>query len=556
MNNFFSRISALLPKLKYNALMGLLFAFLVVLPDYLFEAFLPNITYLTDCVFLAVMFVFGFFLSLSGVWVYAVCCLLFMFMQLIQLGHIAYFARPINPLDIGKVFDELDDIYSAGISDWDDFWFVPLAAALPFLILLFMEFKWRKKLYFSFIGILAVIIFLGVKPERATRRGLHSFLPPETRYSIHNSINSFSFYLVHGADSKNIHDIVPQDFYLPYKVEKLPESSQLVVLIMGESTNADKMHLFNPNARQTTPQLDKMKDNAGFVYSTAISGAVSTHSSLPIFFNMMKEPGNIQKLEIEDTNLFRMAKENGFKTYFYSAYDMKQTNLIGVRYIDEIVTSEHNPRKFKRKKEDLLLKMFKKLDLKNGKNFVVLNFKSVHSPYEENYEHHQKFDVFKPKDGSRFEEENAAYDNAILYIDSVLGQLLAEFKRLNIAKSQFIFTSDHGEMLGLPDGRYGHNQLVMEDMRVPFFLYSLGGKTPVLPKGVISHYEISELAAQYLGYKVTNPNYNNNVFFVHGNNLFEEYQFVEYQRINGKLQEVLKDEVEDFIREKIKERVE
>ena len=138
----------------------------------------------------------------------------------------------------------------------------------------------------------------------------------------------------------------------------------------------------------------------------------------------------------------------------------------------------------------------------------------------------------------------------------MLGQLLAEFKRLNIANSQFIFTSDHGEMLGLPAGRYGHNQLVMEDMRVPFFLYNLGGKTPVLPKGLISHYEISELAAQYLGYKVTNPNYNNNVFFVHGNNLFEEYQFVEYQRINGKLQEVLKDEVEDFIREKIKERAE
>lgn len=554
MKKFFSKISAFLPKLKYNALMGILFAALVVAPDYLFMAFLPNIVYLTDAVFLLVMFAFGFFLSLAGIWVYAICCGLFIFMQTIQLGHIAYFSRPINPLDIGKVFDEFDDIYSAGMSDVDDFWFVPAAAALPFLILLFMEFKWRKKLYFSFVGILAVIIFLGVKPERATRRGLHSFLPPETRYSIHNSINSFSFYAVRGADSKNIHDIVPLDFYLPYKIEKLPESSQLLVLIMGESTSADKMHLFNPNARPTTPQLDKMKDEKGFTYSLAISGAVSTHSSLPIFFNMMKEPGNVQKLEAEDTNLFKMAKENGFKTYFYSAYDMKQTNLIGVRYIDEMVTSEHNPRKFKRKKEDLLLKMFKKLDLKNGKNFVVLNFKSVHSPYDENYANHPEFDVFKPKDSSRFEEENAAYENAVLYIDSILGQLLDEFKRLNIPNSQFIFTSDHGEMLGMPDGRYGHNQLVMEDMRVPFFIYSADGKAPVLPKGVISHYEISELAAHYLGYKVTNPNYSNDVFFVHGNNLFEEYQFIEYQRQDGQLKEVIKDEVEDFIREKKKER--
>lgn len=48
MNIFFSRSVAFLAKMKYNALMGLLFAFLVVLPDYLFEAFLPNVRYLTD----------------------------------------------------------------------------------------------------------------------------------------------------------------------------------------------------------------------------------------------------------------------------------------------------------------------------------------------------------------------------------------------------------------------------------------------------------------------------------------------------------------------------
>src|SRR5574344_47700 len=106
MKNLFRKITTFLPKLKYNVLMGILFAVLVVLPDYLYMAFLPNITYLTDVVFLLVMFLFGFFLSLSGVCVYAVCCLFFIFMQLIQLGHIAYFARPINPLDIGKVFDE------------------------------------------------------------------------------------------------------------------------------------------------------------------------------------------------------------------------------------------------------------------------------------------------------------------------------------------------------------------------------------------------------------------------------------------------------------------
>ena len=79
---------------------------------------------------------------------------------------------------------------------------------------------------------------------------------------------------------------------------------------------------------------------------------------------------------------------------------------------------------------------------------------------------------------------------------------------------------------------------------------------PVLPNGLISHYEISKLTAQYLGYEVINPNYGDDVFFVHGNNLFEEYQFIEYQRQNGQLKEILKDEVEGFIKGKIKKREE
>ena len=61
------------------------------------------------------------------------------------------------------------------------------------------------------------------------------------------------------------------------------------------------------------------------------------------------------------------------------------------------------------------------------------------------------------------------------------------------------------------------------------------------------------MAAQYLGYKVRNPNYGDDVFFVHGNNLFEDYQFIEYKRQKGQLQEMLKDEVEDFVKMQNKE---
>lgn len=519
----------IIKRFKYNAIMGLLFAFMVILPDYLYQVFLPNIHYLTDVLFIIVIVIFGFFLSMTQIWAYILFCMIFVLMQLIQLGHIAYFSRPINPLDIGKVFGEFGDIYNASVSDIDDFWFVPLAAILPFLVMVVMRIQWRQKLYTSFVGLLAVLIFLGIKPERATRRGLHHFLPPETRYSLHNSINSFSFYLVRGLDYENLEDIVPADFYKPYTVEKLAENSDLIVLVMGESTSASKMHLLNPNARQTTPQLEKLAHNDDFYAGIAISGGVSTHASLPLFFNMVKEPGNIKKLTNYTTNLFKMAKENGYKTYFYSAYDMKQTNLIGVPYIDKMITSESNRRRFKSEKEDYLVELFKQIDLKNGKNFVVLNFRSTHSPYEKCYEHHPEFDVFKPKDDSRFEEENSSYDNSILYIDFVLSQIIEHFKAQNIENAQFIFTADHGEMLGLPDGKYGHNKLAQEVYSVPFIW--IGNKTNNLIKvNKISHYEISKLIAQFLGYSVDNPNFDDDTFFVHGNNLFEDYDFIKINR--------------------------
>ena len=68
---------------------------------------------------------------------------------------------------------------------------------------------------------------------------------------------------------------------------------------------------------------------------------------------------------------------------------------------------------------------------------------------------------------------------------------------------------------------------------------------------MISHYEISLLVAQYLGYKIENPNYDNNTFFVHGNNLFEEYEFIQYKRSdNGIIEEVLKDTVKGFVTRK------
>lgn len=533
------KLLSALKKTKYNFIFAVIFAILLLLPDFIFEMVFPNIKYLTDYLFIFALMILGYILSFTGIYYFSFILLLLLTMQSIQLFHIAYFARPINPLDISKIFSDFADIYSSGLGDMDDIWIVIPLLILTFGGIFFTFYKFRRQLGFSLIAILIVSIALCVKPERAMRKTLKSFLPADTRYSIHNSINTFSYYLVKSMDNQTIASIVPHDFYQPYTVTpNHREKPELIVLVMGESLSTNQMSLFHPELPSTTPHLDNLKKDSGFLAVPAISGAVSTHASLPIFFNMMKEPGNINLFKTNEANLFRLAKQAGYTTHFLSAYDVKQTHNIGVPYIDDIRTSEQDFIAYSRKNEDHMVELFQKMDLSSGKHFVVLNFKSVHSPYESNYAHRgNEFDRFRPQDDSREQEALNTYRNAVLYIDDVVHRLLTEFKSKVAENAYFILTSDHGELLGR-NNYYGHNILLQETAEVPFLIYSPNPDrnlyADLKQNPEISHYEIADTIATLLGYDVKNPNHDENTVYIHGNNLYEEYEIIELSRQPGR----------------------
>ena len=53
---------------KYNIIMAIVFTIMVIAPDYIYQAFIPNVHYLFDWLFILVITVFGFFLSMAGTW--------------------------------------------------------------------------------------------------------------------------------------------------------------------------------------------------------------------------------------------------------------------------------------------------------------------------------------------------------------------------------------------------------------------------------------------------------------------------------------------------------
>jgi glucan phosphoethanolaminetransferase (alkaline phosphatase superfamily) len=331
---------------------------------------------------------------------------------------------------------------------------------------------------------------------------------------------------------------MPQDFYSPYTAQKSEPKAQNIVLVIGESVNPQHLSLFG-YSRATTPFLDSLKEDYGFDYQEAISSGVSTHSSMAFFLNGVREPGNTKEIKSKTFNLFRLAKEQGFSTFFISAQDAKTAYEIGNQYIDKIMTKEENPFLFKTKRDDGLLEVLDNLRL-SDKNFIVVQMRTPHAPYQDNYDKGSSFDVFSGKD-----ERVDSYDNAILYFDFVLKNIFEYFKKYAENKGYFVFVSDHGQAFG-ENSFYGHNKLDLSVAAVPFFSY--GASSDKIAAKTPSQYEIAEWIGWLLGYKFINPNFKDDTFYIHGNNFLSDYEFISYTKIDGNITEQHKEILNQFIK--------
>lgn len=538
-----NKIRVIVKKYQSNILFGILFCVLMLLPDFVFEAVFKEIGYSTDIAFIAFLTAFGFCLSKAGSTTFCVVTTLLFLIELIELCHIGYFGFPINPTDISKIWGKRGDVLESGLAAACDLWFVPLLTVGVFLVLGVVFFKYRRKFGFSAVAVLIVLACLSIKPERAMRKDLKAFLPSPTRYSLHNAINTFSFFAVKGWRAVPIEKIVPADFWKPYALTNAPAfQGGDIVLIMGESTASRMMSLFG-YPQKTTPFLDSLQGE-NFKAVPAVSGAVSTHSALPLFFNTVREPGNSREIRSKTANLFKAAKAAGYKTHFLSAQNALQTHQIGTEFIDDVRTREDNALCFHADGDRCLVGMLDKiLSDKSEKHFVVLNFKAVHSPYASVYAKNPEFALFEGDKDDDAARKRAEYENALLWTDDVIKRLLTVFRKYDDRGGVFAMTSDHGENTG-KNGKWGHNLLDLETAKVPFFVYSQSVVKLALPDNrEITHYEIGKWMLSLFGKRLDNPNEDGKTFYIHGNNLYQDYDFLKTERGRDGLIAVLNGDV-------------
>ncbi|GMO63243.1 MAG: lipooligosaccharide phosphoethanolamine transferase [Rickettsiales bacterium] len=413
----------------------------------------------------------------------------FAFFETTQFAYFAYFGIPIDPAMIPLIFLEIPEIATTGFGDFGKTYYAFISVALPYSILFYTIKKHNAKLFKCKYLYILLIIALSYFPHRAfVSKNIATLLANPERPTLYNGFKIYSAYLF---------NILPKQEkikeYLPYTIQKeKPFAENInIILVMGESFNQANSQLYGYK-KETNPLLTKLKKEGNLIVKKGISGAIWTSASLPTFFDLTREPDNYFMHIKKEFNLFKLAKENGFKTYWLSAQSQGVSNNTGIQWQDIRICEETI------KTDDDLLENLKKYNLNEGRNFIVLHQRNMHSPYT----------YYKNRD-KQFEKFENNYDNSMLYNDTLLNEII-DYVKSESKNPYFIFiTSDHGEYTG-QRGRLGHGILEPFVSQVPMFLHTSQKNNSIYDKfnqeSYITHYELSLYIAELMGYKVENPN--------------------------------------------------
>jgi glucan phosphoethanolaminetransferase (alkaline phosphatase superfamily) len=501
-----------------HLLLAIVVAFLLIVPDHIFHLAYPAYPIGFSTQEFTIYCLLGFLIIGLGngmaLW------LAIAFLALLQLGqllHFAYFGTLVMPYEIGMLFSEWDEIWqSLAAFAWHAVYPI-LAVAVPATAIVWLRQRLHPRLpNIRWVALPILIGILSILPYRAYRGdATQAFYPSPIEHSIRNTLYAVSFRFGQTLPGAHRRAFSHPDF-APYRLVNLGEKNvPTVVIVMGESLTHAHMSLFG-YSRKTTPWLDSMRGDANFVALPAIAGGVSTKVSLPTFFNVLREPGNILHLVRYETNLFKMAKSRGMGTHFFSAQNANLATYAGIEYADELVTYE-NLVGYDKEKDFALLRYLDRIDMAKP-NLIVLHQRNSHGPYEESSL--REYDAWPlPPNPDRKTYAVGTYDNSIRSTDAFLQRLWTQLTQHARGPVYLFMTSDHGEMMG-ENGRFGHNALTPEVARVPFLFAAINGDPAVVARiralDHPTHYEIGREIARVIGYGIDNPNQRDARYYVNG----------------------------------------
>lgn len=478
------------------------------------------------------------------------------FLICIQWIHYNYFGSFILPVEISLFFTHSAEA-TANVVDLYKIALPPLLGCLGVFLITGLGFYLAKKrLRYRYYGALLLILTL-LLPLKTIIPAIQAHrIEKDPHYSIGDRPNTNEnmwastqkLLLFYGLYT------LPHELWFPNPIppflkKPLPIAQSHpninIIYIQGESLTSRHMSLYG-YSRETTPYLDSIKNNPHLIFKQGISLGVSTDVSLPEFFNMIERPDGTQQITTTHNNLFKMAKMNGFKTHFISVQYDKWLGIVATYlypgYIDHFKVLGKN---IHYKPDDVLAQYIQDANLNNN-NFLVVQMGGSHLPYQFRYP--KKFKVFKSSSSASFKQQEINYyDNSVLHTDNVIKKIISIVQNKSTKPTYIIFTSDHGESLG-DHHHFGHNNLsISSEHEVPIIIMGLNGASldfihtleqQDINPNYMSHYELSNIVAYLLGYKIKQFSSQRDGYFVTGPILngfggFDEITF----NANGQLQD-------------------
>lgn len=315
------------------------------------------------------------------------------------------------------------------------------------------EFKSRLKLF----GVLVLAILLLIVPFTA---GYASFWREHkiTRFYANPTYTVYSV-IKYVTQQISIAKAVPLKHIAQDAVMVGPhERTELMVLVIGETARADRFSL-NGYHRETNPLLAK-QDVVSL--SNVSSCGTSTSVSVPCMFSSLGRKGYDKKTALNQENALDVLFDHGVEILWRDNNSDSKGVATRMKYEDFKSPTLNPACEGECRDIGMLSGLDKYIAARKGKDIlIVLHQMGNHGP--EYYRRFPKeFEKFTPmcmtgelRDCSQEEIDNS-YDNAILYTDYFLSNVIDLLKKYDETyATAMLYVSDHGESLG-ENGFYLH----------------------------------------------------------------------------------------------------
>ena len=261
-------------------------------------------------------------------------------------------------------------------------------------------------------------------------------------------------YLQYRMQLGNVRKLLAKNSSLP-PLENLVDANgdapRTLVLVIGESTTSRRMSLYG-YPRKTTPRLDALKEKGElFAFRDVIASRTYTVEMLQqaLSFANQEEPGRF----LSEPNLMNLMKQAGYRIHWITNQQtMTHRNTLMTmfsRQADEAHYLNQNRAQNASSPDSVVFDPFAvALDDPAPKKFIVVHLIGTHARYSLRYP--EEFDVFAGRDQvpENLTEKQVgifnSYDNAVLYNDFVVSELIGIFSKKQ-PNGFLLYFSDHGE---------------------------------------------------------------------------------------------------------------